>query len=375
MLKVPLKNPKPDFEELRKIILGKKEAKRVHFVEFLADAEIINSIMRDFLGEENISFSPETKKSFLKRYINWWYIMGYDYITLVGPGFVFGSNVFFDTSRNETSGRVRITEDTALLSRGERAWIEEGTGIIGSWEDFEKYPWANLNKVDSFTYEFVTKNLPEGMKIMVCTPGGVFELCSQVLLGFEGLSYLLYDKPDLVEAVFNKAGETIYAFFKNVVGLDKVGGFFQCDDLGFTTSTIVSPEILRRLVLPWHKRFASLAHQYNKMYWLHCCGNVSAIMGDLIDDVGIDAFHSFQDVIMPVTEFKKRYGDKIAALGGVDMDKLCRLDEENLRKYVRHMLDECMPYRYALGSGNSIANYVPLKNYLIMLDEGARWKS
>ena len=97
-------------------------------------------------------------------------------------------------------------------------------------------------------------------------------------------------------------------------------------------------------------------------------------MEDLIEDVGIDAFHSFQDVIIPVTEFKKRYGSRIATLGGVDMDKLSRLDEDNLRKYVRGILDECMPDRYALGAGNSIANFVPVKNYLIMLEEGLKWR-
>lgn len=54
-------------------------------------------------------------------------------------------------------------------------------------------------------------------------------------------------------------------------------------------------------------------------------------MEDLINDVKIDAFHSFQDTIIPVGEFKGRYGGRIATLGGVDMDKLCRLDEEGLR--------------------------------------------
>jgi len=144
--------------------------------------------------------------------------------------------------------------------------------------------------------------------------------------------------------------------------------------MGFKTSTIVSPEVLRKLVLPWHKKFASLSHQYNKMYWLHCCGNVLSLMEDFVEDVKIDAFHSFQDSIIPVGEFKKRYGDRVATLGGVDMDKLCRLDEKSLRRYVREILDECMSDRYALGSGNSIANYVPVENYLVMLDEGLKWR-
>ena len=82
-------------------------------------------------------------------------------------------------------------------------------------------------------------------------------------------------------------------------------------------------------------------------------------MEDLIEDVRIDAKHSFEDTIMPITEFKRAYGKRISVLGGVDVNKLCRLEENELRHYVRGILDSCMPTGgYMLGSGNSIANYV-----------------
>ena len=361
MLKVPLRDPKPDFEEFKRVIKGEKCAKRVHFVELLADQEIISSITENFLKEKAITFSLKTKESFLKQQINFWYRMGYDYIRLSGG--------------LEFPGKERRTKDTALLSRKERSWVEEGKGAISSWEDFEKYPWPDVNKIDYYPYEFVSKNLPDGMKMMVCPSSGILEISSEALLGFEGMSYLLLDDPALVEAVFNKVGEAIYNFYKNIVELEGVEGFFQGDDMGFKTSTIVSPEVLRKLVLPWHKRFAFLAHKYNKMYWLHCCGNVLTLMEDFIEDIKIDAFHSFQDTIIPVGEFKRKYGERTAVLGGVDIDKLCQLEESDIRKYVREILEECMPYRYALGSGNSIANYTPVRNYLIMLNEGLKWKN
>lgn len=98
-------------------------------------------------------------------------------------------------------------------------------------------------------------------------------------------------------------------------------------------------------------------------------------MSDLIDDVKIDAKHSFEDTIIPVTEFKKKYGKRIATLGGVDVDKLARLPEDDLRKYIRNILSECTPSgKYAFGSGNSITNYIPIKNYLLMLEERLRYK-
>jgi len=58
--------------------------------------------------------------------------------------------------------------------------------------------------------------------------------------------------------------------------------------------------------------------------------------------------------MIPIGEFVDGYGDKVAALGGMDMDKLGRMEEADLRGYVRGILDECMPRRFALGSGYAL---------------------
>jgi len=158
-----------------------------------------------------------------------------------------------------------------------------------------------------------------------------------------------------------------------------VGGIFHVDDMGFKTGTLISPVDLQRLVFPWLARYAALAHANHKPFFLHSCGNLykksPGVMDDLIELVGIDGFHSFQDVILPVTEVKARYGHRMALLGGADMDKISTLPEPELRTYLRSILETCMPGgRFAFGSGNSIANYVPLRNFAILLDEARLWK-
>lgn len=56
------------------------------------------------------------------------------------------------------------------------------------------------------------------------------------------------------------------------------------------------------------------------------------------------------------------------------MDVLARSTPDEVAAYTRRLLEECAPSGgYALGSGNSIANYVPLENYFAMLREGWRW--
>ena len=45
-----------------------------------------------------------------------------------------------------------------------------------------------------------------------------------------------------------------------------------------------------------------------------------------------------------------------------------------MRARVRNTLEVCLPGgRYCLGTGNSVANYIPIANYLAMLDEGRRF--
>ena len=97
-------------------------------------------------------------------------------------------------------------------------------------------------------------------------------------------------------------------------------------------------------------------------------------MEDLLSEVRIDALHSFEDTIVQVTDMKQQYGNRVALLGGIDVDFLCRATEDQVRARVRGTLDTCLPGGgYCLGTGNSVANYIPLANYLAMLDEGRRY--
>jgi uroporphyrinogen decarboxylase len=158
--------------------------------------------------------------------------------------------------------------------------------------------------------------------------------------------------------------------------MEYIVALWSGDDMGFKTSTLISPQHLRQYILPWHRRCAELAHKHGKFYILHSCGNLKTIMSDLTDDVGIDAKHSFEDVIQPVEEFHQQWSGKVAAIGGVDMDLLARGTEENVACRIRQILETCAPAGgYAAGSGNTIANYVPIENYLAMIEAVNKFNS
>jgi len=125
-----------------------------------------------------------------------------------------------------------------------------------------------------------------------------------------------------------------------------------------------------------HTRVAEMAHERGLPYFLHSCGNVLPIVEDVINDVKLDGKHSFEDAIIPIQDFQREYGEKLAVLGGVDIDLLAAGSVQDVRKHVRFLMETCGARgRFALGSGSSIPNYVPVANYLAMLDEAIDFSS
>ena len=192
------------------------------------------------------------------------------------------------------------------------------------------------------------------------------------LLGYEPLCFMLSDNPDLVQAVIDRVMAIEQRAIDILLQFERVKIIWGSDDMGFKTGTLISPKDLRRFVFPGHKALAAKTHAAGRTYFLHSCGQLEKVMDDLIDDVGVDAKHSFEDVITPVEEMKKRYGKRVSLLGGMDVDLLCRADEKTIRERVRTMIKACQPGGgWCLGTGNTVANYIPLNNYLAMMDEGA----
>ena len=194
------------------------------------------------------------------------------------------------------------------------------------------------------------------------------------LMGFETLCYALFDQRELVSAISQRLRAMYDAILRRILQFERVKVVWGSDDMGFRSGTLIGPDDLREFILPAHKRMAAIAHAAGRLYLLHSCGKLEAIMDDLLDDVRIDGLHSYEDTIRTVEATKARYGHRIAVLGGIDVDFLCRSNEEAIRRRVRATLEACHSGGgYCLGTGNSVTNYIPLDNYLAMLDEGRRF--
>lgn len=359
---------RPDFARFERALTS-REPGPVPFGDLFADREVIGALLRQRVGDHwGLASEPGGRVTgkavrdglrFVDQTIHFCLQAGWDY------AFSFSSIPF-------RGAMFQAADNTsAEVQDGTRYWIDDNQGPIGSWDDFERYPWPTNIRSINLVSRVMAKRVPEGMKVMVI-PGGVFEWTTW-LMGLVPFCYALADQPELVAAVIERVSEPIYAVVEDLMDEPNVGGIFMGDDLGYASGTIVSPRVLRQTFLPQTKRIVDLVRGAGKLFILHTCGDVYGIMDDLIE-MGIHAKHSFEDKIRPVEEVYRQWGDRVALVGGVDVHLLASGSEAEVRHRTREILDVCgAGGGYVLGTGNSVANYIPLHNYLAMLDEGRRW--
>lgn len=312
---------------------------------------ISEKVMEKILGKSFaglINGSRTDKKEYYRNFCSFFKQMGYDTVSFercIGPAMP-----------------------------GSGALGQHKPGVIKDRSDFEKYPWDSVPGIYfekySMEYELLGEEMPAGMKAIGGPSNGVFE-CVEDVVGYMDLCYIAEDDPELYRDLFVKAGEMMCKVwglflerFGDIYGVCRFG-----DDLGFKSSTMISAGDIRRHVIPQYRKVIDLVHSYNKPFLLHSCGNIFTVMDELIKDAGIDAKHSNEDVIAPFKVWVDRYGDRIGNFGGIDVDILCQKSEQEIKVYVKNIIEYSVGKGgFALGSGNSIPDYVPVEGYLAMIE-------
>jgi len=363
-----------DFEHLRKVIMRETTGGPVPIIELSADAEImarvtgidfsasdynkLKTMNQDGSLEEIDEETMEIGMRFMDLSANFSRMVGYDYVTAsaIVPIRRTKANLKDDPNDVET---IRI-------------WQEEHQGLIMSREDYDAYPWPSTDSINLVALDLLPGMIQPGMKVL-CFVMGIFEDL-RALMGLEQMAYKSIEEPELLGDILENLTVLCEAAVDRSAAHPACGAIFYADDLGHTNSTMVSPDFMREWIFPRQKRIAEACHRHGKPFLFHCCGQVDAIMEDLIEAVGIDARHSFQDNIEPVEEVYRKYGDRVAILGGVDVDLLARGTPDQVRARTREILEACAPGGgFCMGSGNSLPNFVNVENYYAMLDETSKW--
>lgn len=305
--------------------------------------------------DELFNGTTEDIKEYFRLYVDFWQNRGYDTVS-----FELGIPDAFPGS-----GALMSHKDPAITTA----------------EEFLQYPFDGVvetyfRQKDKYFTLFAEEVLKRDGIRAVGGPGcGIFET-SEDLTGYMNLCFLMADEPEITERLYENI-RNIYEQVWSRFLRDYSEPYCVCrmgDDLGFDTQTLIRPDDIRRFVIPGYRKIIELSHSYGKPFLLHSCGNIFCVMDDIID-AGIDGKHSNEDNIAPFSEWTKRYGDRICNVGGLDMNDLCLLSAEEIKKKTRAVIEENIGCGgFAFGTGNSIPDYIPAEGYNAMLEAANEYR-
>ena len=349
----------PDFQRVRRAMYRLGEGDRVPLFEMSVHAAIKAAI----LGRPVQTLEDE---------VEFWRTAGYDFVS-VRAGV-----------RSVVRGYHPLVAQWWQVRRGARAraggWVAEDKALIHDRRDFSEFPWPHPEELGGYPdYEgldvylgSLSGCLPPEMKLLVQL--GYIFMGAWQLMGFENFCLRLVDDPELVRDVVGWLGASQLAVLDTLLQYDCVGTVWLPDDLCYNSGPVVSPRVYQQYVYPWYERIVDRCHQADVPVGLHSDGDLSRLLPDLVA-CGFDAIHPFEPPMNDIVAVKRRWGDRIAVAGNIDLKgTLSTGTPEEVVAEVRARAAALAPGGgWLLGSSNSIPEFVPVDNYRALLAAGLEY--
>lgn len=138
-------------------------------------------------------------------------------------------------------------------------------------------------------------------------------------MGTVGLSYMMYDNPDLVRECLDFLVDLLTAFLEKPLRDAGFDLYYIHEDMAGSQGPLVSPELFRFLFLPAYRRLVELLKRGGVR---NVIVDTDGCFGPLIPvflDAGVDGFGPIERAAgMDPLELRARYGKSFSMIGGID---------------------------------------------------------
>lgn len=186
------------------------------------------------------------------------------------------------------------------------------------------------------------------------------------LRGFESLLSDLCLAPHRAERVLDMVFAFENALIEQLAGIPVDAVAFG-DDWGTQQGLMIAPGLWREVFKPRYAAQFAQVHRLGKKVWFHTCGNVYAILGDLVE-IGVDVLELLQPDLLGVERLATEFGGHVCFCCSVDHQRRAISGtRDEIRAYARYLQD-------SLGrSGGGFIAYVEDYSSLGMSEQNYQW--
>ena len=197
---------------------------------------------------------------------------------------------------------------------------------------------------------------------------GVFETVNN-LCGLDNFAIWSCSDPDDVKDLLLRAG-SFQAGLADIAVDAGADGVLISDDMASNKGTFFSPATLKPLVFEPLGELVQTIHRKSVPAFLHCDGNINAILTD-IADCGFDGLQAIQPSAgMSLGHVKQCVGDRLCLMGNIDLDQVLPFGtEEEVRQAVKDAIDVAADGSgYIVSTCNILTRDVPPANAIAMYE-------
>ena len=224
-----------------------------------------------------------------------------------------------------------ITDDAVQSSE----WGTPDTGDYGTQRtyplsrastvnDVQHYDWPDPSKYDYLSAANAAAQLGQTYAVRGPYWKPLFcQVCD--LVGLESTLIMLKTDRLVFEALLDHVFSYTYEYCDRLLQACGPHMPILClgDDFATQRGLMINPTDWRRLLKP---RFAQLFHlgkSNGKFIWFHSCGDITAILPDLID-IGLDVWETVQLHTLPMSpaKLKQEFGKHMTFFGGINTQRL-----------------------------------------------------
>ncbi|MGB9607463.1 MAG: uroporphyrinogen decarboxylase family protein [bacterium] len=267
----------------------------------------------------------------------------------------------------EEEGNVSMAGEFGYAVEGQTVWLAERP--YKKLEDIKDYHCHIPSKeevMDGWVPEmkrWISAFAPRVMFVPGC---GVGLDAARHTIGFELFSYAIYDAPEEVNRILNEHMEASRRYSEAMAESRLCPLAFVWDDIAFKSGTMYSPRWLRKNWLPRLKYIIEPLKRAGIKVIFHSDGNLLEIVDDLIS-AGVDGLNPLEQLAgMDLELLKRKWGDKLILVGGIDCSQLLPLGTpEEIREKVKWAIKVAAPGGgFFIGSSSEIVPSTPLENVL-----------
>ena len=148
------------------------------------------------------------------------------------------------------------------------------------------------------------------------------------------------------------------------------------EDLSTQRGPMISLDLYRKQIRPWHEKFVGLAKAYNLPVMFHSCGSCSWAFEDFIE-IGIDAVDTLQPEATDMSPryLKETFGDRLAFHGCIPTGGPTAFGTpEEVTDVCRQTLEIMMPGGgYCFSPSHQLQDNTPTENAVAMYEAARRY--